>query len=383
MGGVKMQYVFQCFTGDLSEVSLADAGTLLSSLKPFHEAGKLKAVMAGWSLDLGFYRQLRQTLSEWGVPLYLKMAVFSEWNGYEGFDKTVNAVGGGASSHVLSKEETFEFRCPTSDHNREEVLSLYDRHFAGIGFDGVFLDRIRYSSLVSGLDGMGCFCERCTRVYRRRGLDPEKIRTTLAENAACVKKGAGKLRLMGKDESGWSVSDPVLDAFFRVRCEIMEESLGKLIAAFKERGLSVGLDLFAPSLGYFAGQRSAVLGGKADFIKPMLYRYTNAPAGIPFEAEALKTALGEKAGEDYLAFCGSAAEDFRELTERELRELRQLSCRVYPGFEVNTVPDIVTMDPGRVKEMLETVRKAGFDTIVPSWNLAMMPPENLKVLLEN
>ena len=144
-----MQYVFQCFTGDLSEKSLADAGSLLAALRPFHEAGKLKAVMAGWSLDLDFYRQMKETLSAWGVPFYLKMAVFSEWNGYEGFEETVSAAGGGASSHVLSSEETFEFRCPTSAHNREEILSLYDRHFAPIGFDGVFLDRIRSVPLLA------------------------------------------------------------------------------------------------------------------------------------------------------------------------------------------------------------------------------------------
>ena len=304
-----MQYVFQCFTGDLSEVSLADAGILLPKLQPFHEAGQLKAVMAGWSLDLGFYRCLKQTLDEWGVPLYLKLAVFSEWNGYEGFEKTVPADGREVSTHVLSNEETFEFRCPTSEHNWEEVLSLYDRHFAEIGFSGVFLDRIRYNSLTSGLAGMGCFCERCQKIYRQKGLDPDKVRAKLLHYASCQEPELQQpLRLLEYTSDGWRVNDPELDAFFRVRCEIIEESLGTMIDAFHDRGLKVGLDLFAPSLGYFAGQRFRYLGEKADFVKPMLYRYTDAPAGIPFEVNALRDALGESAAEDCLSVFGTEAE---------------------------------------------------------------------------
>ncbi len=373
-----MQYVFQCFTGDLSEVSLEDAGIILSKLKPFHEAGQLKAVMAGWSLDLDFYRSLKETLDQWGVPLYLKLAVFSEWNGYEGFEKTVPADGREVSTHVLSNEETFEFRCPTSEHNLEEVLSLYDRHFAEIGFSGVFLDRIRYSSLTSGLAGMGCFCDRCQKIYRRKGLDPDKVREKLLHYASGQEPELQQpLRLLEYTNDGWRVNDPELDAFFRVRCEIIEESLGRLIDAFHERGLKVGLDLFAPSLGYFAGQRFRYLGEKADFVKPMLYRYTDAPAGIPFEVNALRDALGESAAEDCLSVFGTEAEHYRKLAEQELTNLRSCSCDVYPGFEVNTVPGVVTMSPERVRDMLNLIRNSGFDTVVPSWNLAMMPKENL------
>ena len=47
------------------------------------------------------------------------------------------------------------------------------------------------------------------------------------------------------------------------------------------------MDTFAPYLAYFAGQDMKLLASMADFIKPMMYRITNAPAGMPFETDCL------------------------------------------------------------------------------------------------
>ncbi len=49
--------------------------------------------------------------------------------------------------------------------------------------------------------------------------------------------------------------------------------------------MKIGIDTFSPFISYFTGQDLEKLQEVADFIKPMMYRTTKAPAGLPFEFE--------------------------------------------------------------------------------------------------
>ena len=42
----------------------------------------------------------------------------------------------------------------------------------------------------------------------------------------------------------------------------------------------VGADIYAPFLAYHVGQNTKKISEVVDFIKPMMYRYTEAPAGM-------------------------------------------------------------------------------------------------------
>lgn len=371
-----MKYVFQIFTGDLSEKSLADPNALVDQLAPFHTQGKLKAVLAGWSLDKDFYRVLGKQLKEWNVPLFFKTAVFSELGPIHGLDPMIDFRGNAMEPYHLNDEENFLFRCPSSKKNRQVIVDLYDKEMKDLGFSGIFLDRIRYNSLIGGIEGVGgCFCENCQKIYRETGLDIERVKKKLEKASQ-----ENHLGLKAYGNGKWTLEDPELDQFFHIRCGILTDSVSYFAREFHQRGLKIGLDLFTPALGYFAGQDVLTLSQEVDFIKPMLYRYTDAPAGIPFEVRALSKALGEKAYQVFLTECGSLEKDAEEFVHKELQVLRESNCDVYAGMEVNTVEPIVEITPDRVKEELRILKEHNVKTMVPSWNLQKMTKECLEVL---
>lgn len=371
-----MRYLFQIFTGDLSEKSLANADDLLQKLEPFHEAGKLDGVLCGWSRDREFYLKMKRQLSQWEVPFLFKTAVFSEWESVTDFDPMIDFKGEPMQPYVLNPQEHFLFRCPSSEKNRRKILDFYDEQMGDIGFDGVFLDRIRYSSMLQGISGIGgCFCEECCKRYESAGLDVRQLKAALSK---AEKEG---MKLSSYRQGRWTLEDPILNEFFRVRCDIITESVQFFADEFHQRGLKVGLDLFSPVFGYFAGQDILALSRIADFVKPMEYRYTDAPAGIPFEHKAVERAAGQQAFRKVMEETGTSDNEYEGLVQSELKLLQNCECLVYPGMEVNTVEPIVYITPERVLTETSILKQNGYDRMVPAWNLDAMPKENLEVLL--
>lgn len=86
-----------------------------------------------------------------------------------------------AAPYVLNPQESFEFRCPASPRNRRALIDIYNESFADLPFDGIFLDRIRYSSFLSGVAGIGgCFCPECVKRYEAAGISVDQLRQRLA-----------------------------------------------------------------------------------------------------------------------------------------------------------------------------------------------------------
>ncbi|MDR2599305.1 MAG: putative glycoside hydrolase, partial [Oscillospiraceae bacterium] len=146
-------------------------------------------------------------------------------------------------------------------------------------------------------------------------------------------------------------------------------------------GLSVALDLFAPVLAYLVGQDIPELSKNVDFIKPMFYRITNAPAGIPFELKGYldsfkavnvdATGVLEKCWlQDNL--CSDVA------FERQLFLLYNKETR--PGIEVNIVDGICDNTPEYVSQSINVLKRTGFSEPVLSWNLLNDVGSNLDVL---
>ncbi len=374
-----MKYVFQIFTGDLTEKSLADPQQIIDKLAMAHEAGKLAGVLCGWTKDEDFYLKVGEQLHQWGVPIYLKIAVFSELSGYKKFDPMIDYYGKPMEPYVLNPEESFEFRCPASDCNRNTLVEIYNQSYAHLPFDGIFLDRIRYSSFLSGIAGIGgCFCSECVKRYEAAGIDVEKLKARLIQLES--KKD---LQLNGYRSGIWSVEDPLLDAFFKVKCEIIEESLKEYADYFHGRGMKIGFDLFAPAFGYFCGQNVQKLRQYADFVKPMMYRFTDAPAGLPFERERMVAAAGYQVAEQLDKFAGSAENHFQDFVKREVTWMqREEGCEVWPGIEANYIEPIALIQPEMICENVRALKTLGVETMVASWNLNKIPYENMKALLE-
>ena len=139
--------------------------------------------------------------------------------------------------------------------------------------------------------------------------------------------------------------------------------------------MQTGLDLYAPLLSRFTGQNYELISKEADFIKPMLYRKTEAPAGIGYEYRLLKQSLPHT--QNYpeintdLSFLHS-----------QLSEFADLPCRKYPGIEINYREDIARTDEQYVRESLKAVKESGMDGAVLAWDIMLAPDSHIEVLKE-
>ena len=368
----KLQYWFQIHTGNVYQDSHTPEESLQNMLKileEFRENGQLAGVLAGWGADLHVYESLAGKLQDWKVPFIFKTAVFSEieeagslvYGKTTQYEPMVDVRLEPAKPYHLNEQENFLFRCPSSPANRKisEDFALW--FLERIPFDGVFLDRVRYNSLISGISGIGCFCPRCQRIYRFHGIDMEKVRKMLLE--AEQKKSPIPARY---GDGRYTFEDPDLDAFFRIRTEIITEAVRAFSERVRARGKQIGLDLFVPSAGYFTGQDTLSLSRQADFIKPMMYKYTFAPAGIPFEMPYVRQ----------LVECTEEEDVF----ERDLAVLKKASCAVYPGIEANVIDPICLVSAEELQETLETIHSMGFTEVVASWDMNQMPRTHLDVM---
>ena len=366
-----MKIWFQIYTGNVHQLSGADADQVLQKIRPFFDAGKLGGVLAGWGIDPAFYERLSQTLHEWEIQFFFKTAAFSEIEEAPaylkapfGYDPMLDKNGNEVPKFVLNEQEQFLFRCPSSANNLQLARDYMDTFLSQFSFDGVFFDRIRMSSLIAGIPGIGCFCDSCRRYYRRAGINIDNLRTALSKAEA-----SNDLGLLEYRDGTWKVSDPDMNRFFEVRCDLITNAVASLAGDLHKRGYKVGLDLFAPMFGYFAGQDVLRLSGEVDFIKPMVYRFTDAPAGLVFEKRALE------------AVSRVQCPGVDELFSKELEVLQKAKCAVYPGIDMNVIDPICHPEREDIQETLAMLKERGYDEMVAAWNLMCIPEEYLSLML--
>ena len=269
----------------------------------------------------------------------------------------------------LAAGEGFRFNCPTDPKNIANVVAIYDRLFSDCGFDGVFLDRIRTQSFVSGISGvMGCGCPHCVECFAKEGVDIQTVRSEYEAKGDAFFSVSGYTPI-----DGFSFENPVAAAFFKAKGHIVSGSVAAIADSLRSRGLEIGMDLYAPFMAPFVGQDYAVLASHADFIKPMLYRQTFAPAGMGFEYELLRKAAPNATG--YPDF-----EMNVDFLHSQLEAMEPYTCRKFPGIEINYREDIVPTSPEYVSESLKAALSHGFDGAVLSWNIMEAPLSHLELL---
>ena len=339
-----------------------DWDSLLRRLERLQAAAPAAAVICGVGAPEEVSQRIFDLARRAGSEVYLWLPVFSEWDGLTEFDPLIDAWG---QPFLQGKRlDGFRFRCPASPRNREAFYEESLRHLRRGDYDGVFLDRIRYPSFQFGLSGVfGCFCSACRERYRRMGLDPD----ALAEACRALPANGGNL-LRAFDGARWTIRDQQVQALLDARCALIAEALGELTARYRTQEYKIGLDLFTPSLGYFAGQDIRRLALLADFVKPMFYMNTDAPAGLPYELDVMDRAL-PGARESLLGLRSAAS--VPEFAAREIRETAALLPRtaLYCGIEYNRVMPITPIGPSEMREELRVVRGAGAAGVVLSWTL--------------
>ena len=161
--------------------------------------------------------------------------------------------------------------------------------------------------------------------------------------------------------------------FFRAKGHIVSGAVAAIADSFHDRGLEVGMDLYAPFMAQFVGQDYDILSRHADFIKPMLYRRTLAPAGMGFESELMLNAV--PGAEGYPSF-----EMDVDFLESQLEAMKSCPCAKYPGLEINYREGIVPTSSEYVTESLDAIMRYGFDGAVLSWNIMEAPQAHIACL---
>ena len=329
----------------------------------------VRKVIIGWSLDTSIYKEVGSFLHGKGIEMLLWLPVFAETEEVCENTPAVDLWGRIPANYDLTAGEGFRFNCPSSPENAANVVSLYDKYFADCGLDGVFLDRIRTQSFVSGVGGvLNCGCPLCQEKFAAEGVDLEAVKTEFEA------VGDAFFNVSGYEPvGGFTFENPLAADYFRAKGHIVSGAVGAIADSLRSRGLEIGMDLYAPFMAPFVGQDYAILAQHADFIKPMLYRQTFAPAGMGFEYDLLKAAVPSATG--YPSFEMNA-----EFLDSQLDAMVPYTCAKYPGIEINYRAGVVPTSPEYVTESLQHVMAHHFDGAVLSWNIMEAPDAHIAVL---
>ena len=347
------------------------AEAIIDRLEAVDSKINVEKVIIGWSLDKDIYLKVGDYLHAKGIQMLFWLPVFAETEEVCDNAEALDLWGNVATDFHLVQGEGFRFNCPTSEKNVANIIALYEENFSDCGFDGVFMDRVRTQSFVSGVSGvLNCCCDECAAHFKEHGVDLDEVR------AAWEAKGDKFLSVTAYSPlEGFTFEDPLAAAFFEAKGKIVSGSVAALCDYFHGKGLMVGLDLYAPLMAQFVGQDYAILAEHADFIKPMLYRVTYAPAGIAFEYELLKKSIPEAEG--YPEF-----EMDVPFLDGQLDAMAKLPCDKYPGIEINYKKVVAPTSPEYVVESLRTVLKHNYNGAVLSWNIMQAPDSHIECLSE-
>ena len=360
-----MKYILQIFTGPWHEAYFSAEQVIrrLGEVMSRIEVGK---VIIGWNADAALYRAVGGFLRARGVQMLLWLPVFSEMADMAEQDAAVDLFGNPIEVSIRQEGEDFRFGCPSSRRNLDLVKDIYEKRFSGCGFDGVFLDKIRGQSFVAGVPGvLSCGCARCQRAFLRRGVDLAAVRALYTEKKAAFFDMAA-YPLNGE----FRPADPLAARFFAAKEQIVADAVAEISRYFREKGMLVGLDLFAPAVSRFVGQSYPLLAKHADFIKPMLYRVTDAPAGIGYEYALFERHAPGAKGRPGLAMD-------RAFLDAQLQAVQSAPCEKYPGIEVNYRADIARTSPAYIAESLSAVRACGFEGAALCWNVMLAPDAHI------
>ena len=329
----------------------------------------VQKVIIGWSQDKDIYRRVGEYLHDKGIRMLLWLPVFAETEEVCENTPAVDLWGKVPTNYDLAAGEGFRFNCPSDPKNAANVVGIYDQLFSDCGFDGVFLDRIRTQSFVSGGGGvLGCGCQLCVERFAAEGVDIAVVKSEYES------KGDAFFSVSSYDPTaGFSFENPVAAAYFKAKGHVVSASVAAIADSLRSRGLEVGMDLYAPFMAPFVGQDYAILADHADFIKPMLYRQTFAPAGMGFEYDLLRKAVPNAMGYPDLKM----DVDF---LHSQLKAMEPYTCGKYPGIEINYRPVVAPTSPEYIAESLKAVLSHGFDGAVLSWNIMQAPLSHLEPL---
>ncbi len=299
-----------------------------------------------------------------------------------------------------SGREKFEFVCPNNKEALTQIFDIYKGQLNNQGFDGVFLDRIRFPSAAMGFEMLfSCFCENCREQFRK------EFDSDLNRLQAVVKELFKKQNTFNCDflKNAQTLQELVFPDTAKNFIRFKNQSIFKVVDEFskyaKKKGKKVGLDLFSYSLAGTVSQDYELLGQTCDWIKPMIYCHSRGPAGFPLELHSLLYSLlklnPELRPEELINSFSrildislpAGLEDImvRGIPENMISvEMENISALnipstvgIYPGFEAMKMDDICIITEEILEAYLHNTIDQKAKGFILTWNLLEMPPENL------
>ncbi len=293
----------------------------------------------------------------------------------------------------------FTFLCPNNPGVQYAVQDHIGQLVQAGGYDGFFLDRMRFPSpAVDPARAFGCFCEHCRRKAADQGLDLEAVRKSVQ---LMLQSGEGRLEWMQAALSGGRTlaaegQASLLERFMLFRTASITRFVQTIAVNLQRSGKEVGLDCFAPSLAGMVGQDMAALGKVAAWIKSMTYAHTLAPAGMPFELLALADFLTAQSGLDetralveigrsmHLRLPATMAGLRRDgisaqgLAGEVARGITWSGAPFLAGIELVDLPGVTQLTRKQVEEDVRAVAEVGAGGLALSWDLLHIPLERLE-----
>ena len=385
-----MKTYLQVFSGGFGN-QIVDLDKLLEKVDYISKHVNINGIIMGWTVNKKLYNDLKKKLNLKGIELYFWLPVFSELDYFEKFQNVIDYKGDEIKSEGFQEGENFNFYCPNNRKNIENIKSIFLNNFLDYDIDGIFLDKIRYPAFSNGIKSIfTCFCEICQKKMQENGIDVDKLKLKI-NNILEIKNESdlNPLNINKYKDYQFEFLDDEVDKFFKFKERTINESLEELINFFKSKGLKIGLDLFAPHLSYFTGQNILKLHKLADFVKPMYYRATHAPAGIPFEIEMYSKSFivedYEKIKKVFLEIIGENEMDISDkYMENELLDLVSKFGieNIAAGLEFNKIENIALSNKEYLSSSIDSFYNSGIDGIVLSWDLMKMPLEHIEVYIE-
>lgn len=293
----------------------------------------------------------------------------------------------------------FTFVCPNRPVVREAIFSHLHHLARHGGYQGFFLDRMRFPSPAADpTRWLACICPDCQHVAGAEGLDLAALAPRIVRLLHTADARTAVLRALfhaGVDTAAHS--DLVaLNTFLDFRSRSITRFVRAAADLLHADGVKVGLDTFSPALTRLVGQDLATLAPCADWVKPMSYCHTLGPAGLPFELldlaqwfmtchrvnevaalATVATASGLPLPSTFAALRTSGL-PAATLRAEMIRARRTGVKTLLAGVELVEIPGVTRLTASQIAQDHGQLQASAVDGLVLSWDLWQMPLARLQ-----
>lgn len=390
--------------------SLHKNDNLKKKLAIAKEALNLDALMIWSDINKKDLDLVRKICRDFKIKTYLWYPILADIPDFKiEQEQSVETFGGlrgygknGCWDKLGEGEEDFLFLCSSDEEHIRRIFDQYQNKIKENGFDGVFLDRIRFPSPSNGFELLfSCFCKSClNKFYNNYGEDLKGYR-----NQAKTVFKKFKTIDINYLQTCQSFFDIIIRDSLKKFYDFRKQNIYQVLKMFadkaKQMGKLVGVDLFAPSLAPLVSQDYQLLAKTCDWIKPMIYCHTSSPAGLPLELYCFIRAIldinpaldeGQLIREISRIIGVDLPTQINELLKigisehiicSEMQKIKEFNLPeeidIYIGIEAVQIPEVCNIDRSILKKYLKSVIKADSKGIILSWDLLKIPDENLKL----